>query len=1059
MSIGNIYIRPQLLERRPADDEAVALDLLTGLGSRLLVDFLQGGPASKKIADASQAGVLEFIGSFESRLQNTRTKLLEWVDPYMSVIKDITTGLGDDTAENLLAVATSLIALTDKLLEDLHSANIAARLNSLADILENDLGVSWNTFEEFFESIFDSVTNALSGDFLGGSQSEEAVNNFIISRHLLSVRRVAKDQLAALPLPTFDRHAIIRDWQLNLEASNWDETLDTIQDKLKSGPDQLGKVLPLLTQSLSIGGSSSLRSVSGRESSRSFRDLAGPGQYSWYASWFRGEGTGAKDRFDLSSEPFAGEIHFTDALSGKFLENWALITAALEEAARAVKYGFDLDNGNHVSPALNLAWQSSMGVMTLLSYLVDGEEWVTFYSVKNHTAFQKGVPVGLSFAGSFEQFPGFWGWLWAILPHDVGNTTSGMTWPKLIREGFLSLFTLINADNSPNTKNHEKISGITAATHTGGAYIAALIMGRKDRYYSIFSDSFGLSVLVILGGGVITWAFDIIGWLISGALARRLSDRYWKFEEEGAGGIAEFFGGENAYGSLFWSFIDFYLTYGSFWEERTNDGKFGLKSKIQADGTLEKVEITFNGYPAKASSPYRLPYEPGRLVFCSQAHNGFSGHNFRKKLIYAVDFLLNEGELALAMRDGTVVEYRDDRPNGSDLGPNYIIIRHDTFDPVHDRGENGQVTNTYARYEHASPFGIRQAFAMMGITESQILGTKVQQGFPLIRVGKRPGFFNFDYLQVQVGGAATDGLLPTIPFVFRDLPDDGLPHKGKYFGSGNTSKIPLNFSQYHPGQSTGLVLESGSDFVKLQPTAIDSDDAYNGAHLLIWYNMDGGEPVYEYQKVKSYDGGKRKITIEGNWLAGHPPPPNTAQYRIGAKPFSNANAFDKHFAYLANRDGGGQAQPFPDGHAVYTLAKMGYYQSPSVKGSIVGGGAAGSSEVHLDAEATGADHEYNFRHIIIRRAGIMLQYRVIHDFRIEAGVRKIFINGTWDEALQTAGTADTYEIGASAYWQLSSDKMPAFLVPDLQTEQYAPGKFRDNAGPYRLHTNQFKGNA
>jgi hypothetical protein len=1060
MSIANVLIRPQLLDRRPAGDEAVPLDLLTGLGSRLLADFLQGGPASRKITDASQAAAIKFITGFEPRLQTTRTKLLDWLDPYLSIIDGITGDLGNDKAKNLLAVSTSLLALVDKLLVDLHSANIAARLNSLADILENDLGVGWKTFEQFFESIFDGVYEALSNDFLHGNQGEEALNNFLISRQLLTLRRLVKGQLAAMPLPAFNRQALIREFQLSLEAGNWDETLDAIQAKLKKGPEQLEKILPLLLQSLSLGGNS-----------KSLRDLPKPGQYSWYASWFRGEGTGTTDRFNLSGEAFAGEINFSDGLSVKFLENFALITAALEEAARAVKYGFDLDNGNRVSPALNLVWQSVMGVMSLLSYLVEGEEWVDFYSVKNHSAFQAGVPQALSFGASFEQFPGFWGWLWASWPHDRGNMSDGMTWPKLIREGLLSLFTLINANDNPNTKNHQKINGITAATRTGGSYIASLIMGRKERYYSIFSDSFGTSVLVILGGGAITWAFDIIGWLISGAFARRLSDRYWKFESNDfTGGVGEFFGGENAYGSLFGSFKEFYDNWGSFWEEKTDNGKFGLKAKILTDGTLENGETTFKGYPEKESSPYRLPFEPGRLVFCPQAHNGFSGHNYRKGLIYAVDFLLNEGELALAMREGTVVEFHDDRPNGSDLGPNYIIIRHDTLDAVHDRGENGEVTGTYARYEHASPYGIRQAFATMGISESQILYTKVRQGFPLIRVGKRPGFFNFDYLQVQVGGAAKDGLLPTIPFVFHDLPDDGVPHKGKYVGSGNTTRIPADLSQYHPGISTGWVLDSGMDFIILQPTAIDLKSAYIGSHFIVWYNLNGSEPWYEYQKVKSYDNDKRKLTIAGNWLAGHPPPPQS-QYRIGAPAFEKAGTFDKHFAYLAKRNSGGQAIPFPDGHAVYTLLKTSNYQTPSVTGTIVGGGLAGSSEAQLSADASGVDHEYNFRHIIIRRAGEMIQYRRILDFRIEAGVRKVIIEGAWDMDLLTAVTPDVYEIGVPAIWQipslitkgffvpfgdtyLSAGPNPspltkAFFVPDQPPELYSPDKFSDNSKPTR----------
>src|SRR3954468_14973378 len=180
MSFANVLIRPQLLDRRPSGDEAVALDLMTGLGSRLLADFMRGGPASRKISAASEIGAIQFIARFEPRLQTARTKLLDWAEPYLSIIQGVK-GLGDDTSKNLIAVATSLIALTTKLLEDLHSANIAVRLNNLADILENDLGISWNTFQHFFESTFDAVTDALEHDFLQGSQSEEALNNFLVA--------------------------------------------------------------------------------------------------------------------------------------------------------------------------------------------------------------------------------------------------------------------------------------------------------------------------------------------------------------------------------------------------------------------------------------------------------------------------------------------------------------------------------------------------------------------------------------------------------------------------------------------------------------------------------------------------------------------------------------------------------------------------------------------------------------------------------------------------------------------------------------------------------------
>ena len=62
MSIGNILIRPQVLERRPSDDDAYALDLFFGLTSRLAADFARGGTASKKVVAAIETEMQAFVG-------------------------------------------------------------------------------------------------------------------------------------------------------------------------------------------------------------------------------------------------------------------------------------------------------------------------------------------------------------------------------------------------------------------------------------------------------------------------------------------------------------------------------------------------------------------------------------------------------------------------------------------------------------------------------------------------------------------------------------------------------------------------------------------------------------------------------------------------------------------------------------------------------------------------------------------------------------------------------------------------------------------------------------
>lgn len=1036
MSIGNIYIRPQMLERRSGDAGAQALDLLTGLASRLIEDFVRGGAASRKIVAALQHEINAFTGQFEPRLTTTREHLLIWLEPYLNVVETIA-GLDINGADDLLPVVDKLLELADQLLGDLHTSKIAERLNALGDIVENDLGISKTTFDNFFTACFERATEALAHDFLHGMQSEEAVNHFALSRQLLALRRLLRQFIAEAPLPTFNRRALVRELQLQLEASAWDEQLEEIRQKLSGGKDKLLELLPMLRGTLSLGGSRTARR----------RDAVAPGQHSWYGSWFREDGTSVPNRFDLSGESFAADMRLEPIPLG-FLEHWTHITFMLDEAARALLFGLQMDNGNRLSPALNMGWQIGTGLTSLLAFFVDGKEWADYYNVKTNSGFRLLVDQTLTFGGSFEQFPEGRGWFWATWPHDRDNLGKGKKWSQAAYDFCLSFFTLINSQETGNQKNHEKIVGFTKLGRIGGAYLGALILGRGSWYYSVFSGNFGISVVSILLGGGITFAGEVVAWLLAGALGRRLSERYWRFDSNNAGdGIVEFFSDKNAFGGfLFWSYVEFYGTWGSFWEGRTDGGKFGLKLVAHPDNTTEKTQISFAGYGPKISSPYKLPFEPDRTVFCQEAHLGFSSHNFNTGLIYAVDFLLGENQLVLAMRSGTVVEYRETLANGDETGLNYLVVRHDTQHPDHDKGENGQVVTTYARYEVSSPFGIRQAFALMGIPESRILGTQIQQGYPLMIAGGRPGFFNTDTLQVRVSSNnATGNILPTIPFVFSDVPDSGIPQKGKYYNSGNASRATTTLNPSHPEGAFGWIKASGLNYVDLQTNAKSNDEAYTGRHILIEYLLPEGGLCYEYHKITEYMGDKRRAVIADNWNAGHPPPLH-ALYRVGQAPYGSATTFEKQFVYFAARDVGGNPSNFADAHPPYLLSNaLNRLQAPTMSGFVVGGGVAGTNEVHLGIEASSDEHVYNLRHIAIRRNGKIIQFRQIVGYKIDAGIKKVIIDGVWDENLQTIAPFDEYLIGGPPV--VSPHPPDAWFAPDTYLDRYTPKPFSDGHPP------------
>jgi murein DD-endopeptidase MepM/ murein hydrolase activator NlpD len=109
-------------------------------------------------------------------------------------------------------------------------------------------------------------------------------------------------------------------------------------------------------------------------------------------------------------------------------------------------------------------------------------------------------------------------------------------------------------------------------------------------------------------------------------------------------------------------------------------------------------------FPASATSPYILPFEPGRarVVWRTTSHytpgNGGVG-------LYAIDFGMPIGTPLVAARAGTVVAVRDHFRDGNDtdLEENFVMVQH----------EDG----TVARYIH-----LRQGGALVR------LGDAVRQG-------------------------------------------------------------------------------------------------------------------------------------------------------------------------------------------------------------------------------------------------------------------------------------------------------------------------------------------
>lgn len=514
------------------------------------------------------------------------------------------------------------------------------------------------------------------------------------------------------------------------------------------------------------------------------------------------------------------------AVGPEFLETWTQLFAALMEFSKGVLHIVSVATSpkEYASNIPFIVWDMSKTLSIAL-----GEAPLPSL-ISNRTGNGVGasqvlfnvLPIVMVLAGSFEGIHRkstggniFLQWL-TLLGGDALNafTISGVA--GTVNDALLSFWTLINQTgpagkpdgDDTRPRNREYGGPLIGLAVTGANLIMMKYLISREDYAHPFEPKNVKNFLLwwLLGSPLAGVTGGLVGTLVVWALSRTYD---W-----------EQFGKEIGLGALR-SFLSFVVTQYATMEGDTDDGKYNPKQ--DPDGkAYTPPRQEFAGYPPAATSPYKLPYEQGVSMFTGQANQGFFSHMRFNSLpqVYGYDFAHDYGDEVLASRAGTVVDYFDWIPDNTDpsfdqimaaitaagtnlvagqtgiaevdvtttstgtsttihFNWNFIMIRHDTQVPDHDKDVGGAAATTYAVYGHGKQGSVREVFAARGVTDPKnIIGTTVQQGEVIMKADDTgTSFHNHLHMHVLAGNSTTPATAPvsasklnqyTIPFVFRE---------------------------------------------------------------------------------------------------------------------------------------------------------------------------------------------------------------------------------------------------------------------------------------------------
>jgi hypothetical protein len=804
MSLGSVLLRPQLLAAPPRDADTRPVGALLDLVTRLAQEVAAGGGAATIVEEEFAASLDALTSELEPRFKAAEARLEGLLQPLLTLFTEAVGDVAEGSFAERAAAGQKLAQALAKALRGLTTPRLAEILGTLFDVAEIDLGLNEARFRTFLADTVDRIATRLEADYLDGATDRQSVSRFALGAAFRELRAVASIDLG---LPALNKETLLPPLVAQLQAIGFDDELV----RLAEATERVGASLTparLLEQFFPAESITTL--LAGAD--------ADP-KTAWYASWLNDtvvKQDNPLDNFDLAKVDF-------EKVSARSMEQITFHTGWLVWLARMILHVRSAAVGRGVwFNLLNIGWLAfKIGGAGFFDYATP--RWLD-WTVASSATFLGGL-----FNRDHRFFSDWFGTL--LLIQREAETGLYARWAWLTHETLLSIITLANhkpeewdaffkqAQRDATTAdlkaelervtrihNHNQIEGFA---HLGGEIgillwnvLLATIHSTKRNYgfpNGDHGDKWGAVIAYVLVG---SFVFDVgftylFGGVFAGLIAGTrphggrigrliLKERMFKHTESGFVNVLL---GIVSVGSYL---LDHYSYYYTFNEGKTDDGHYSGRD-------VANKEVRYAGYPSRATSPYKLPWNKGDTFNCPQGNQGLYSHApiSGPDESFAYDFALDNGTEVLAMRDGTVAERAEGTPDGDDSAPNKIVILHGPALADQDRDVdpatgNAKTVRTYAVYLHGKQNSISAAF---GGTLPAI-GTAVVRG-QVIMHADDTGRSAYNHLHVQIKPDVSTTGTPvmgdyTIPFVFSDPDvsgDDGVPKAGRFYESDNT-KVP-----------------------------------------------------------------------------------------------------------------------------------------------------------------------------------------------------------------------------------------------------------------------------